>query len=248
MARPRELSRCVCVCVFSCTGVCLLLQSALLGVSTGSPLDPVPPEALWTLLSFFHVMTHTRTPARAARQAASCSDKHTHAHTHKAVSSHSYLRSSSLSLLKNLLKAAAGGFVCASAHICACVCVCVCVCEQVWACISRVAGGRWSKTGDEWREQESGGAWLGQAMGDNMASHLLEANTHKHNVQTHTHTPCLHETKCNPPHWTQRRTHSVTNTYANTHIQPNTCSQRLNQHTHTNTHTHWPSNYHSPFI
>lgn len=122
---------CVRVCVFSCTGVCLLLQPALLGVSTGSPLDPAPPEALWTPLSFFHVMTHTRTPARAARQAASCSDKHTHAHTHKAVSWHSYLCSSSLSLLKNLLKAAAGSFVCASAHICACVCVCQRECERV---------------------------------------------------------------------------------------------------------------------
>ncbi|TNN88603.1 hypothetical protein EYF80_001386 [Liparis tanakae] len=34
----------------------------------------------------------------------------------------------------------------------------------------RVAGGRWRETGDEWREQESGGAWLGQAMGDKMTN------------------------------------------------------------------------------
>lgn len=81
--------------------------------------------------------------------------------------------------------------------------VCACVCEYL-------AGSRWPwfKTGDECREQESGGAWLGQAMGDNMASHLLEANTHTLHV-------------CNQMQSFPQQTHtlSATNTYANAHAQ-----------------------------
>lgn len=81
--------------------------------------------------------------------------------------------------------------------------VCAYVCEYL-------AGSRWPwiKTGDECREQESGGAWLGQAMGDNMASHLLEANTHTLHV-------------CNQMQSFPQQTHtlSATNTYANAHAQ-----------------------------
>lgn len=59
----------VCVCVFSFTGVCCVfildMQQSLLGLSTDSPLDPVPPAMLCSLLSLFHLMTHTHTQARA---------------------------------------------------------------------------------------------------------------------------------------------------------------------------------------
>lgn len=99
-----------------------------------------------------------------------------------------------------------------------CVCVCVSlhmfwssVFERVCTCVCEyLAGSRWPwiKTGDECREQESGGAWLGQAMGDNMASHLLEANTHTLHV-------------CNQMQSFPQQTHtlSATNTYANAHAQ-----------------------------
>lgn len=89
--------------------------------------------------------------------------------------------------------------------------VCACVCEYL-------AGSRWPwiKTGDECREQESGGAWLGQAMGDNMASHLLEANTH---------TPYMYATKCNPSH--SKHTHFLPQIHMQMHMRKYMCSQRL---------------------
>lgn len=106
---------------------------------------------------------------------------------------------------------------------------CSCWSVRDGVCISGVAGGRWSKAGDEWEEQESGGARLGQAMGNSIASHLLEGqHTHSH-LHTCNQIQCF---LCN----TNMHTHSVTNTYANQHEQVlKLVLTRSLSHTHAHT-------------
>lgn len=56
--RCQRTSRCVCVCACASVSLGFFL------------LTPAAPTTLWTMLSLSRLMTHVRTPARAARQAA----------------------------------------------------------------------------------------------------------------------------------------------------------------------------------
>lgn len=139
-----------------------------------SPLDPSPPAPLRTP-AFIIPPNNTHTHSSTSHSPSHFEVLHTHRTETRRRGSLNF-HSSLLGAPEEFIKASAG--VCAPTEV-----YCSRCSVRDGVCISRVAGGRWSKAGDEWEEQESGGVRLGQAMGNSVASHLLEgqhAHTHSH--------------------------------------------------------------------